>query len=94
MTLCRAIILNSDESSELLHLRDAFHAAQTPSHDGYEELDALRQMLKAQRMIAEGHDLDPVKCSFGFLSDNDATWSVQVTYPLTTDEEERVRGLG
>jgi hypothetical protein len=94
MTLYRAIILTSGEISELLHLRDVFQSAQTPSHSGHEELDAFGELGNAQRRIARDHAVDPSKCSIGYSRANDATWSVQATYPLTPAEEEGVRGLG
>jgi flagellar biosynthesis/type III secretory pathway ATPase len=94
MTLHRAIIITSDENSALLRLLDAFHASQTASHNRREELDALLLLHDAQTRIAEAHGLDPIKCSFGFSRRKDATWSVQTSYPLTPEEEERVRGLG
>src|SRR5712691_2784833 len=92
--LYRAIILTSDENSDLLLLLDAFHASQTPSHTSREELDALLALENAQTRIAVAHGLDPIKCSFGFARGKKGTWSVQVSYPLTPDEEEKARGLG
>jgi hypothetical protein len=94
MTLHRAIILTSDENGALLRLLDAFHASQTASHNGREELDALLLLQDAQIRIAEAHGLDPNQCSIGFSRPKDATWSVQTSYPLTPEDEERVRGLG
>ena len=94
MTLYRAIILTSGEISELLRLRDVFQSAQAPSHRGHDELNAFDELGNAQRRIAKDHDVDPSKCSIGYSRANDATWSVQATYPLTPAEEEGVRGLG
>jgi hypothetical protein len=94
MPLFRAVLLTADEQNELMRLHAEFHAGQTPSHDGAEERDAVAGLVLAQRNIAEKHGLDPLQSSFGFSRGKNGSWSVGMTYPLTPDEEQSVRGLG
>lgn len=94
MTLHRAVLLTADENTQLVQLLDAFHTAQTPSHDTRSERDAAHELGDAQIRIAVAHGLDPNKCGFGFSRQKDATWRVVVSYPLTQEEEKGVRGLG
>jgi hypothetical protein len=94
MELARAVPLSEDEINELLGLNAEFHASQTPSHDGAEEREAIRRVVLAQRKIAEAHGLDPRRSSFGGSRGKGGSWAVLLTYPLTLEEEQRVRGLG
>jgi hypothetical protein len=94
MALFRAVMLTADEQNELLRLNAEFHASQTPSHEGTEEREAVGRLVNAQRKVAEAHGLDPLQSGFGFSRRKDRSWAVGLTYPLTIDEEQRVRGLG
>jgi hypothetical protein len=94
MALYRLVLLTVDEEDRLLTLRAAFHAVQTPSHDGADERQAVHRLLEAESAIAESHGLVPNKSVFSYGSRKDANWRVGITYPLQPDEEERVRGLG
>ena len=94
MALFRAVLLTAHEENELMRLNAEFHASQTPSHEGAEERESVGRLVIAQREIAEAHGLDPLKSGFGFSGRKDRSWAVVLTYPLTKDEERRVRGLG
>jgi hypothetical protein len=94
MALYRAVVLIADEQIELLRLSAEFHASQTPSHEGVEEREAVERLVIAQRKVAEAHGLDPLQSGFGFSRAKDGSWAVGLTYPLTPNEEQRVRGLG
>lgn len=94
MELARAVPLRAAEINELLGLDSEFRASQTPSHDGAEEREAIGRVVIAQRKIAEAHGLDPHRSSFGVSRGMDGSWAVLLTYPLTPEEEQRVRGLG
>jgi hypothetical protein len=94
MALYRAVVLTADEQIELLRLSAEFHASQTPSHEGVEEREAVERLVIAQRKVAEAHRLDPLQSGFGFSRAKDGSWAVRLTYPLTPNEEQRVRGLG
>jgi len=94
VTLFRAIILTDDEKHELLGLLHFFHASTTDAHNTQQELDSHSRLVECERRIAGAHRLDPDKLSISFGSDRAGNWHVNATYPLTRDEEERVRGLG
>jgi hypothetical protein len=94
MALLRAVLLTAHQENALLRLNAEFHASQTPSHKGAEEREAVVRLVNAQREVTEGHGLDPLQSGFGFSRGKDGSWAVVLTYPLTPDEEHRVRGLG
>jgi hypothetical protein len=92
--LHRAILLTPDEETELLNLHRAFRAAQSPSHDSLQELEALQRLSTAETRIAAAHGLDPAMCQVGYGTRDYSTWRVHVEYPLSPEEERQVRGLG
>jgi hypothetical protein len=94
VTLFRAIILTDDEESELLALHRSFHASMTDAHNTKEELEGFHRLKAGENRIAAAHGLDPDKLSISFGRDKAGNWHPNATYPLTRDEEERVRGLG
>jgi len=94
MALFRDVLLTAHEESELIRLNAEFHASQTPSHEGAQEREAVGRLVTAQRKIAEARGLDPLQSGFGFSRRKDRSWAVVLTYPLTKEEEQRVRGLG
>ncbi len=94
MTLSRAVIFSDDEKHELLGLLHFLHESTTDAHNTQQELDSHSRLVECERRIAGAYGLDPDKLSISFGRDRAGNWHVNATYPLTRDEEQRVRGLG
>jgi hypothetical protein len=95
MALIRAVLLTAAEQHELLLLNAEFQDVQTAAHDSPQERDAFDRILLAQTKIAKAHGLGPLYGGMGFSRLRDGSWAVNpLTYPLTRDEERKVRGLG
>ena len=94
MALVRAVIVTEGEEEHLLGLLHSFHAVWTEAHNMPEELEALRRLSSGEKKVAEAHGLDPINLSIGYTRDKAGNWRVNASYPLTPEEEERVRGLG
>ena len=93
MALVRAVILTQDEEGHLLGLLQSFHSLWTEAHNMPEELEALHRLSSGEKKIAEVR-LDPIKLSISYTRDTAGKWRVNATYPLTPEEEGRVRGFG
>jgi hypothetical protein len=94
VALVRAVILTQGEENYLLGLLHSLHAEWTEGHNTPKELEALRRRGAGEKKIGEAHGLDPSNLSIGYTRDKAANWLVNASYPLTPEEEGRVRGLG
>jgi hypothetical protein len=94
VALMRAVILTHDEEDDLLGLLHSFHAVRTEAHDRPAELGAFHRLRSGEKKIAEAHRLVPSKLSIGYTRDKAGDWRVSASYPLTSEEEGRVRGIG